>query len=650
MLKWGLNGKILGHKGSRNGRVLNKFIVSIAGMDLKRKLIILFMIISVIPLTALGLLPYNHASHTVQQKVYQTILESLSQITFSINYVISDVEQLSMYIYSNSDVQQVLSVNGEERSVADKYRDEQRIKTILESLIGFKNWDIEKLHKIAAAWAEGSGTGTTGSTVPDGQNWVSWTTKPPASDSVASRQAVGTELYSWQSVDMAMLVSDWLADSSTNYGVMLDPGEISYAFSSSENGVQNWRPKLTVTYSVPVTAIDVAPKSKTIKIGEQTKLTASLQPANATNHNVLWNSADKTIATVSADGIVTGVRTGITTITAKSLDGGFEATAEISVESSGINANLSGLSLNSGTFTEAFVSSLEHYTAIVPDANNQVQVTALTEDNLSTITVSLNHGEAKPVTSGQPSNALQLEIGNNLITVQVTSPGAKVQRTYTIEVAKTAIILQEGVGGYVGTTDTQISKGTGGQGNKYYQYNFGAQHGIEVGYYNQSVMDEKYGLIRFDHLPIPEGATITSATLNLYHFGSRGSNGTIANTDKEIYVHQANAPWVEGRGGNSSSNDGAPGEPGEVTWENYITNGTNSYDPAVIDSKIVTQSPKWNTFDITGVVQNWTANPDLNNGVLLKRETFADASNSNIIGTKQFRTSEYSTVEQRPYL
>lgn len=123
--------------------MLNKFIVSIAGMDLKRKLIILFMIISVIPLTALGLLSYNHASHTVQQKVYQTILESLSQITFSINYVISDVEQLSMYIYSNSDVQQVLSVDGEERSVADRYRDEQRIKTILESLIGFKNWDIE---------------------------------------------------------------------------------------------------------------------------------------------------------------------------------------------------------------------------------------------------------------------------------------------------------------------------------------------------------------------------------------------------------------------------------------------------------------------------------------------------------------------------
>lgn len=507
-----------------------------------------------------------------------------------------------------------------------------------------------KLHKVTAAWAEGSGTGTTGTAVPDGQNWVSWTTKPPVSDSIASRQTIGTELYSWQSFDMTKLVSDWLADSSKNFGVMLDPGAISYAFSSSENGVQNWRPKLTVTYSIPVTAIDVAPKLKTIKIGEQTKLTASLQPANATNHNVTWKSADTTIAAVSADGIVTGVRTGITTITAKSLDGGFEATSEISVESSGINANLSGLSLSSGSFTEAFVSSLEHYTAIVPEANNQVQVTALTEDNLSTVTVSLNHGEAKPVLNGQPSDALQLEIGNNLITVQVTSPGAKVQRTYTIEVAKAAIVLQEGVGGYVGTTDTQISKGTGGQGNKYYQYNFGAQHGIEVGYYNQNVMDEKYGLIRFDHLPIPEGATITSATLNLYHFGSRGSNGTIANTDKEIFVHQASAPWVEGRGGNSSSNDGAPGEPGEVTWENYITNLSNSYDPAVIDSKIVTQSPKWNTFDITGVVRNWTANPDLNYGVLLKRETFADASNSNIIGTKQFRTSEYSTVEQRPYL
>ncbi|MBJ6364330.1 sensor histidine kinase [Paenibacillus sp. GCM10012307] len=121
----------------------DKFITRIAGMGFRNKLIILFTLISIVPLSVLGLLSYNHASYTVQEKVYQTMLESLSQITYSMNYFINDIEQLSMYIYSNEDVQQILSVDSADRSTSNRYQDEKRISAILESFVGFKKWDIE---------------------------------------------------------------------------------------------------------------------------------------------------------------------------------------------------------------------------------------------------------------------------------------------------------------------------------------------------------------------------------------------------------------------------------------------------------------------------------------------------------------------------
>ncbi|MBW7457134.1 sensor histidine kinase, partial [Paenibacillus sepulcri] len=121
----------------------NQFMALIGSMDFRNKLIILFMIIAIAPLSVLGILSYNHSSYTVQEKVYQTVLESLSQITYSMNYFISDIEQLSMYIYSNEDVQEVLSSGSADRTISERYADEQKISAILESFVGFKKWDIE---------------------------------------------------------------------------------------------------------------------------------------------------------------------------------------------------------------------------------------------------------------------------------------------------------------------------------------------------------------------------------------------------------------------------------------------------------------------------------------------------------------------------
>jgi hypothetical protein len=64
-----------------------------------------------------------------------------------------------------------------------------------------------------------------------------------------------------------------------------------------------------------VTAIDLDKTDLTVQIGANGSLTAFLTPADASNQNVTWKSSSAAVATV-ADGVVTGVSLGATTITA----------------------------------------------------------------------------------------------------------------------------------------------------------------------------------------------------------------------------------------------------------------------------------------------------------------------------------------------
>ena len=69
----------------------------------------------------------------------------------------------------------------------------------------------------------------------------------------------------------------------------------------------------------------------TIKVAEKRQLKFTVNPTNATNKDVAWTSSDEKVATVSAEGIVTGVAAGNVEITGKTVDGGIEAKCKISV-------------------------------------------------------------------------------------------------------------------------------------------------------------------------------------------------------------------------------------------------------------------------------------------------------------------------------
>lgn len=80
-----------------------------------------------------------------------------------------------------------------------------------------------------------------------------------------------------------------------------------------------------------VTGVTLDKTELTLTAGETRKLTATLSPEEAANKAVNWTSSDTSVANV-VYGTVTAVNAGKTTITVETVDGGFKATAEVTVK------------------------------------------------------------------------------------------------------------------------------------------------------------------------------------------------------------------------------------------------------------------------------------------------------------------------------
>ncbi len=82
---------------------------------------------------------------------------------------------------------------------------------------------------------------------------------------------------------------------------------------------------------VHVNGVSVSPENATFNIGETIKLTATITPFNAYEKGLTWSSSDESVATVSANGLVTPVSKGSAEITVKTIDGGYSASCAVVV-------------------------------------------------------------------------------------------------------------------------------------------------------------------------------------------------------------------------------------------------------------------------------------------------------------------------------
>ena len=86
-----------------------------------------------------------------------------------------------------------------------------------------------------------------------------------------------------------------------------------------------------IVYTTEVSMESVALTDQSVTKGGTVKLEPIFTPATATNKNVTWTSSKPEVATIAADGTVTGVSIGETTITVTTEDGEFTATCKVEV-------------------------------------------------------------------------------------------------------------------------------------------------------------------------------------------------------------------------------------------------------------------------------------------------------------------------------
>ena len=80
---------------------------------------------------------------------------------------------------------------------------------------------------------------------------------------------------------------------------------------------------------IAVHGVTITSEAIQVVEGESETLQAAIAPDDATNQNVSWSSHDDSVATIDADGVLTGIREGTATIMVTTDDGGHSDSVEV---------------------------------------------------------------------------------------------------------------------------------------------------------------------------------------------------------------------------------------------------------------------------------------------------------------------------------
>jgi hypothetical protein len=100
------------------------------------------------------------------------------------------------------------------------------------------------------------------------------------------------------------------------------------------------------------------------------------------------------------------------------------------------NADLSALTISTGTLSPSFASGSIAYTTSVSNATTSITVSPTKLDANATIQARVNGGGYATVASGNASGSLALNAGSNMVDVKVTAQDGATIKTYTITVTR----------------------------------------------------------------------------------------------------------------------------------------------------------------------------------------------------------------------
>jgi len=176
--------------------------------------------------------------------------------------------------------------------------------------------------------------------------------------------------------------------SSSNEGVVsvsasgeilaLDGGSAIITVTSADGSFTD---TCTVTVNVPVVGIVLNKSATTIAVGATETLTATFNPADASNQQVSWTSGNASVATVNNSGVITAVGAGSATITVTTSDGSYSDTCTVIVI-----VPVTGVSLNKGA-TTLVIGATETLIATLAPAGASNSAVTWTSSNSSIASV-----------------------------------------------------------------------------------------------------------------------------------------------------------------------------------------------------------------------------------------------------------------------
>ena len=192
--------------------------------------------------------------------------------------------------------------------------------------------------------------------------------------------------------------------------------------------------KVTVKKAfVAVTSISLDNSALAMKVNEETTLTATIEPENATDKTVTWSSSSTSVVTVN-DGVVKALKEGTATITAKAGDK--KATCKVVVSRGVVAVTSISLDKTTLTLTEGEEETL---TATVKPDNATDKTVTWTSSSTSIATV--KDGKVKGVKAG--TAIITAKAGDKTATCKVTVKKGVVAVT-SITLDKTSLTLAEG--------------------------------------------------------------------------------------------------------------------------------------------------------------------------------------------------------------
>jgi len=190
-----------------------------------------------------------------------------------------------------------------------------------------------------------------------------------------------------------------------------------------------------------VTGIKISEPTKTIVVGGEFNLTATVQPANATDKSVVWKSDDTAIATVT-DGKVKGIAIGETNITVTTVDGGRKATCKVTVTAIGEGKKVTGVKLSEKT-KSIVVGGEFVLTATVQPADATDKNVIWKSDNTSIATVT--DGKVKGIAVGETNITVTTVDGGKKAICKVMILSKSSSTT-----ARNSVLLEDFTGTYCG--------------------------------------------------------------------------------------------------------------------------------------------------------------------------------------------------------